>query len=254
MTYSGLSFFHTSNILVQVAQGNETGANVSNHGQSGNQSQPRSPSQSMPQGLQNPLAAATIVPTLATPIPDSLNTLSKFINRMEQALSQNAYQPNHPSVSTEGIPAVELPSNGHGLLSPTALAVVLRRTQRLLSGPAIDSLSHTAGRLEEEEHTTNVTVRTQIQTEAMQSGIAMQHLGALLLELGHTMLTLRIGRSHVTELRDKLSRVEEELETERKNRADLEARQAASTVEQARQAAFMRQSGYVFPPPPDPDS
>ncbi|KVI02047.1 hypothetical protein Ccrd_019670, partial [Cynara cardunculus var. scolymus] len=196
MTYSGLSFFHTSNILVQVAQGNETGANVSNHGQSGNQSQPRSPSQSMPQGLQNPLAAATIVPTLATPIPDSLNTLSKFINRMEQALSQNAYQPNHPSVSTEGIPAVELPSNGHGLLSPTALAVVLRRTQRLLSGPAIDSLSHTAGRLEEEEHTTNVTVRTQIQTEAMQSGIAMQHLGALLLELGHTMLTLRIGRSH----------------------------------------------------------
>ncbi|KVH90110.1 Ubiquitin [Cynara cardunculus var. scolymus] len=183
-------------IPVQVAQGNETGASVSNHGQSGNQSQPRSPSQSMPQGLQNPLGAATIVPTLATPIPDSLNTLSEFINRMEQALSQNAYQPNHPSLSTEGLPAVELPSNGHGLLSPTALAVVLRRTQRLLSGPAIDSLSHTAGRLEEEEHITNVTVRTQIQTEAMQSGLAMQHLGALLLELGRTMLTLRIGRSH----------------------------------------------------------
>ncbi|XP_024980887.1 serine/threonine-protein kinase HT1-like [Cynara cardunculus var. scolymus] len=59
----------------------------------------------------------------------------------------------------------------------------------------------------------------------------------------------------VTELREKLSRVEEELETERKNRANLEARQAASAAEQARQAAaFMRQSGYVFSPPPDPDS
>ncbi|KAI3707021.1 hypothetical protein L6452_25181 [Arctium lappa] len=183
-------------IPVQVAQGNETGASVSNHGQSGNQSQPRSPSQSMPQGLQSPLGAAAAVPTLAMPIPDSLNTLSEFINRMEQALSQNAYQPNHPSISTEGLPAVELPSNAHGLLSPAALAVVLRHTQRLLNGPAVDSLSHIARRLEEEEHITDVTVRTQIQIEAMQSGIAMQHLGALLLELGRTMLTLRVGQSH----------------------------------------------------------
>lgn len=31
----------------------------------------------------------------------------------------------------------------------------------------------------------------------MQSGLAMQHLGALLLELGRTMLTLRIGQSPV---------------------------------------------------------
>ncbi|KAI3777201.1 hypothetical protein L1987_46997 [Smallanthus sonchifolius] len=37
-------------------------------------------------------------------------------------------------------------------------------------------------------------VRTQIQAEAMQSGLAMQHLDALLLELGRTMLTLRIGQ------------------------------------------------------------
>lgn len=44
---------------------------------------------------------------------------------------------------------------------------------------------------------TDVNVRTEIHTEAMQSGLAMQHLGALLLELGRTMLTLRIGQSHV---------------------------------------------------------
>lgn len=42
--------------------------------------------------------------------------------------------------STEGAPA-ELPINARGLLSPAALAVVLRHAQRLLIGPTIDSLS-----------------------------------------------------------------------------------------------------------------
>lgn len=41
------------------------------------------------------------------------------------------------------------------------------------------------------------TVRGQIQTEAVKVGMAMQHLGALLLELGRTMLTLRMGQSPV---------------------------------------------------------
>ncbi|CAI9286889.1 unnamed protein product [Lactuca saligna] len=49
----------------------------------------------------------------------------------------------------------------------------------------------------EEGCTVDVTVRTQIQSEAMQSGLAMQHLGDLLLELGRTMPTLHIGESPV---------------------------------------------------------
>ncbi|KAL9999816.1 hypothetical protein Hdeb2414_s0460g00898641 [Helianthus debilis subsp. tardiflorus] len=163
---------------MQVALGNETG----------NQSQPRSPRQSMPQGYQIPVGSVPAVPTLATPIPESLHTLSEFMNHMDRALSQNGN-------STEGFPSVELPSNARGLPSLAALAIVMRQAQRLLSGPAVDSLSHTARRLEEQEGSSDVTVRTQIQTEAMQSGLAMQHLGALLLELGRTMLTLRIGQS-----------------------------------------------------------
>ncbi|KAI7725619.1 hypothetical protein M8C21_014801 [Ambrosia artemisiifolia] len=166
------------NIPRQAAQGNEAGTNVNNQGQPGN------PSQSVPQGMQIPLGAAIAIPTLATPIPDSLHTLSEFMSRMEQALSQNGYQPNQPSNVAERLPAVELPSSARGVPLPAALAVVMRHAQRLLSGPAINSLSHTAGRLEEEENITDPTVRTQIQSEAMQSGLAMQHLGALLLELG----------------------------------------------------------------------
>ncbi|KAL4572750.1 hypothetical protein LXL04_019533 [Taraxacum kok-saghyz] len=149
-------------IPVQVAQANET--------------------------IPSPSQPPAPVPTLATPIPDSLNTISEFLNHMEQALSQNGYEPSN--ITTE------LPCNTHGPPSPAALAVVIRQAHRLLSGPALHSLSHTASRLEEEEGTSDVTVRTQIQSEAMQSGLAMQHLGALLLELGRTMLTLRIGQSH----------------------------------------------------------
>ncbi|KAL7590388.1 hypothetical protein Lser_V15G39955 [Lactuca serriola] len=136
-----------------------------------------------------PTQSPALVPTITTPIPDSLNTITEFMNHMEQALSQNGH---HPSDSS----ATELPCNAHGLPSPAALAVVMRHAQRLLSGPVVHSLSKTATRLEEEEGSTHdVTVRTQIQSEAMQSGLAMQHLGALLLELGRTMLTLHIGES-----------------------------------------------------------
>ncbi|KVH95409.1 Ubiquitin [Cynara cardunculus var. scolymus] len=178
------------NVPVQVAQGNEAGLNVNNQGQMGN------PGQHATQGLQIPLGAGIAIPTLATvPIPDSLHTLSEFMDRMEQALSQNGYQQNQPANGAERSPAVELPSSARGVPMPAALAVVLRHAQRLLSGPAIDSLSHTAGRLDEEESCTDLTVRTQIQSEVMQSGLAMQHLGALLLELGRTMLSLRIGQS-----------------------------------------------------------
>ncbi|KAI3787596.1 hypothetical protein L1987_42179 [Smallanthus sonchifolius] len=177
------------NIPRQAAQGNEAGVNVNN------QSHPGNPNQSAHQGMQIPLGTGIAIPTLATPFPDSLHTISEFMNDMEQALSQNGYQPNQPSNGAERSPAIELPSSARGVPLPAALAVVMRHAQRLLSGPAIDSLSHTAGRLEEEESCTDPTVRTQIQSEAMQSGLAMQHLGALLLELGRTILTLRIGQS-----------------------------------------------------------
>ncbi|KAI3710848.1 hypothetical protein L2E82_40642 [Cichorium intybus] len=177
------------NIPVQVAQGNEAGANANNQGQQGNPSQPT------PQGFAIPLGPGMALPTLVTPIPDSLHTLSEFMNRMERTLSHNGYQQNQASNGAEGSPAVVLPTSARGVPTPAALAVVMRHAQRLLNGPVTDSLSHTARRLEEEESCTDLTVRTQIQSEAMQSGLAMQHLGALLLELGRTMLTLRIGQS-----------------------------------------------------------
>ncbi|KAI9113359.1 hypothetical protein K1719_015884 [Acacia pycnantha] len=193
----------SANPSTQGPSGNEGGGmnQNQNQNQSGNQAQtaqtfPNQPFPSLPQVVQIPLAAGSItVPSLSAPIPHSLDTLSEFINRMEQTLSQNGYQTNSSSMSGGEQIHAELPSNRQGLPTVEALSAVLHRAERLLSGHAIAALSHIAGRLEREGTTTDPNIRGQIQSESMQIGLAMQHLGAFLLELGRTILTLRMGQS-----------------------------------------------------------
>jgi hypothetical protein len=51
--------------------------------------------------------------------------------------------------------------------------------------------------LERDAGATDGSARQAIQSEAIQAGILMQHLGAMLLELGRTTMTLRMGSSPV---------------------------------------------------------
>ncbi|CAF2041060.1 BnaA09g15900D [Brassica napus] len=194
-----------SNLSGHPPPGNASGGTPATGGQSQapGQSQPRPAftsaafRASMPHVVQIPITAATTIPipSFQTPIPDSLDTLMEFINRMEQALSRNGYQPDTSSATSEGRPREELPRHRQGPSTPEALAIVLRNSQRLLSGLAVSSLSHIAGRLEQDGSSSDPAHRAQIQSEAVQVGLAMQHLGALLLELGRTLLTLRMGQS-----------------------------------------------------------
>ncbi|KAF8377745.1 hypothetical protein HHK36_031130 [Tetracentron sinense] len=302
-----------ANAFGQASQGMETEEihnNVGSRSQAGNRVQPGQaiPNhrfQSLPQALQFPLTGAAVpLPSLHMPIPDSLNTLSEFMNRMELALSLNGYQPNSSPVNVGDPPRVDLPSNVLGQPTPEALSIIMRRAQQILSGHAVAALSvhpillsftfihieyrhsivmarladselqtesfqehaapsvspcpvrggivrgeavsfggpavssstcdnvgehetrgggeqqrlkpdggegegekqtqisgksylfdHIAGRLEGEGSSTDPAVRGQIQTESVQVGLAMQHLGALFLELGRTILTLRMGHS-----------------------------------------------------------
>ncbi|KAK9129326.1 hypothetical protein Sjap_009813 [Stephania japonica] len=144
--------------------------------------------------VQVPLMGAAVpIPTVQVPIPDSLRTISEFTNRMETALLVNGNQQSSSRVGD--LPPINLPSNERGLPTVEALSIIIRRAQQLLSGNTAEALSHIAERLEREQGSTDSTVRSEIQTEAVQTGLAMQHLGALLLELGRTMLTLRMGQS-----------------------------------------------------------
>ncbi|XP_061348318.1 uncharacterized protein LOC133293734 isoform X2 [Gastrolobium bilobum] len=174
--------------------------NAGNQNLAGNQAQsgqtfPVQAFQSLSQVVQIPMAAGAIpAPSLNAPIPHSLNTLSEFINHMEQTLSQYGYAPNLSSTNP-GNQRVELPSNAQGLPTLEALSTVLRRAEQLLGGHAVAALSHIAGRLEREGTSSDLHMRGQIQSESMQIGLAMHHLGALLLELGRTMLTLHMGQA-----------------------------------------------------------
>ncbi|KAF5183891.1 Ubiquitin-like domain-containing protein cip73 [Thalictrum thalictroides] len=189
-----------SNVSTQASQGVETDAtrgNIGGRSQAGNQMPAANhPSQTAHQNLPFPFRnAAVVVPSPQMPIPDALHTLSEFINSMELALSATGYWPSSSPTDGEGAQGGNLPSNSRGMPTPEALSVILRRAHHLISGHAIAALSHIAGRLEGEGSSTDPAVRNQIQTESVQVGLAMQHLGSLLLELGRTTLTLRMGQS-----------------------------------------------------------
>ncbi|XP_068313634.1 uncharacterized protein [Pyrus communis] len=184
----------------QPPNGNEAeglhNVNRGGHQAQSGQAFPTQPFQTFPQAVQPPHAAAAFpMPPSNMPIPHSLNTLSEFMNRMEQGLSQNGYQPNTSATNTGEPPRVNLPSTAGGMPTPEALGIVLRHAERLLSDHAVSALSHIAGRLEQEGVSPDSSVRSQIQTESIQLGLAMQHLGSLLLELGRTIWTLRMGQS-----------------------------------------------------------
>ncbi|KAI4321662.1 hypothetical protein MLD38_035019 [Melastoma candidum] len=179
------------NIPGQTSQGveqeraNGSGEAQASHGQA----VPNQPISSSPQVVQIPIAATAIpIPSLLTAIPDSLSTLSEFMTRMEQSLAQ--WSQLSPSTST-----AQLASSGRGVPSVEVLSSVLRQAERLLRDHSVATISHIAGRLEREGTSAEATIRGQLQTESSQIGMAMQHLGALFLELGRTMLTLRMGQS-----------------------------------------------------------
>ncbi|KAI5669045.1 hypothetical protein M9H77_18898 [Catharanthus roseus] len=138
----GLQF----NAQVQPPQrtGTEGTANEGNTpSQAGNQSQPGQPfsGQSLPQVVQIPLGAAIAIPSLNMPIPDSLNTLSEFMNHMELALSQHGNQSTQSPPVAVDPPTTDLPASSRGIPTPEALRIVLQQAQRLLGGSAVESLS-----------------------------------------------------------------------------------------------------------------
>uniref|UniRef100_A0A0E0EBL2 Uncharacterized protein n=1 Tax=Oryza meridionalis TaxID=40149 RepID=A0A0E0EBL2_9ORYZ len=126
-------------------------------------------------------------------IPDSLTTLLEYINHMDQILQNNGT----PSVDTN---TQQPPRSDDAYLnqrfpSPEVLVSVIERAQELLGGSAASALSHLAQRIQRDSGTSDASIRSQIQNESAQLGVAMQHLGAMFLELGRTMMMLRMGPS-----------------------------------------------------------
>ncbi|KAL6504802.1 hypothetical protein OROHE_023560 [Orobanche hederae] len=185
---------------VQTSHGNErerSQVNAGSQTQVGNQFGPFQAAHGQPasNSMQNTVGAAPSAPSLNMPIPDSLNTLTEFMNRMELALSQNVNRQNQSPAGSSSLPTSELPMNSHGYPTVEALTTVMRHAQRLLSDHVVLALSQTADQLDQQGGSSDSAVRGQVQTESAQLGAAMLHLGSLFLELGRTILTLRTVQS-----------------------------------------------------------
>ncbi|XP_044955557.1 ubiquitin-like domain-containing protein CIP73 isoform X2 [Hordeum vulgare subsp. vulgare] len=129
-------------------------------------------------------------------IPDSMTTLLEYIDRMDQVLQNNGIPPSMDSNAQE--PPTSTSDDAYlnqRFPSPEVLASVVERAQQLLGGSASSALSHLAQRIQSDAATGDASVRSQIQNESAQLGVAIQHLGAMLFELGRTMMTLRMGPS-----------------------------------------------------------
>ncbi|KAK4387419.1 Large proline-rich protein BAG6 [Sesamum angolense] len=74
------------------------------------------------------------------PIPDSLNTITDFMNRIQLAFAQNDTQHNQSPSASGSVTASELPTNSGGYPSVEALTSVLQHAQRLLHDHAIPAL------------------------------------------------------------------------------------------------------------------
>lgn len=138
--------------------------------------------------------------TQPTVISDSLTTLSLYLNHMRHEFSlissENQSQVASQSSEADALRSASVsPLVPGGLPTPAALGAVIRRTQQLLNDQAGSSLFQLASQLEGESNEIDQGVRAEIQLSARRNGIIMHNLGALLLELGRTTMTLRMGQS-----------------------------------------------------------
>ncbi|KAL0291033.1 UNVERIFIED_CONTAM: Ubiquitin-like domain-containing protein CIP73 [Sesamum angustifolium] len=135
-------------------------------------------------------------------IPDSLTTLLQYLSHLRReffasAGGQNANSRNIGTPLSNGIDIEAAPcsSDSRGLLTPEFLAEVISSTRQLLVEQATECLLELAGQLDRHGSVADALERSRIQSNAIRSGALFQNLGALLLELGRAIMTLRMGQT-----------------------------------------------------------
>ncbi|KAL5065236.1 hypothetical protein RYX36_026973 [Vicia faba] len=135
-------------------------------------------------------------------IPDSLTTLSQYLSHMSHEFDtivregeNNAQAAEARSNGEMGPASSRLGSTPESLSSPASLAEVLRSTRRMITEQAGECILQLARQLENQTDVTDVQLRSTVQSRALASGVLFYNLGAFLLELGRTTMTLRMGQT-----------------------------------------------------------
>ncbi|KAL1212627.1 Ubiquitin-like domain-containing protein CIP73 [Cardamine amara subsp. amara] len=131
-------------------------------------------------------------------IPDSLTTLSEYLNHLRQEFAANVSNANnlHGSENSMGNVQDSGSTTGdswHPRLSH--LAEVLQSTRQLLTGEVADCLSNLSRLLGGHVNVTDPATRSLCQSNMLQSGSLLENLGISLLEIGRATMMLRLGQT-----------------------------------------------------------
>ncbi|KAM1938654.1 hypothetical protein ACFX13_026613 [Malus domestica] len=134
-------------------------------------------------------------------IPDSLTTLTQYLSHMRcefeaigidagsnQAAATHRTEESSNSSSRSG-------TRQEGLPTPASLVEVMRSTRQLLAEQVGESLLQFASQLDNQVNVTDPAARLSTQASASRNGALFHNLGAFLLELGRTTMTLQMGQA-----------------------------------------------------------
>ncbi|KAK8936957.1 hypothetical protein KSP39_PZI012635 [Platanthera zijinensis] len=140
-------------------------------------------------------------------IPHSLTTLRQYLAHLNNEFRREMPVSNadiyrtvgeastvHQNEGLDHVPLSHRSSRGDDLPSPAALAEILKLTRQLLAEHAEDCLLGLARELEHDTSAAAYPMRSNVQSNAIRTGFFLQNLGSLLLELGRTTMTLRMGQ------------------------------------------------------------
>ncbi|XP_076957665.1 ubiquitin-like domain-containing protein CIP73 [Bidens hawaiensis] len=127
-------------------------------------------------------------------IPDSLVTLSQYLRRLRQEFNEN-FRIQGNSGGGDPSAAPNSAAGQGGLPTPAALSEVTQSTRQLLVEQAGECLMQLTRQLGDQTNVTDPVARLRVQSNALRSGALLQNLGAFLLELGRTTMTLRMGQT-----------------------------------------------------------
>ncbi|KGN60751.1 ubiquitin-like domain-containing protein CIP73 [Cucumis sativus] len=136
-------------------------------------------------------------------IPDSLTTLSQNLGNMRRDFENigrvggnNAQETNiHGDEESSSNSSSRPSTTQESFPTPASLAEVMLSTRQMLTGEVSECLLQLARQLENHRNVTDPTLRMNTQSSAWRSGVLFNNLGAYLLELGRTMMTLRMGQN-----------------------------------------------------------
>ncbi|XP_034699659.1 ubiquitin-like domain-containing protein CIP73 isoform X1 [Vitis riparia] len=131
-------------------------------------------------------------------VPDSLTTLSQYLSRLRREFGRGNGN-NVQTADIHGTAERESNSISHSVtapgLTPTAsLAELMLSARQMLIEQVGESLLQLQRQLENQETATNLSERRDIQFSAGRTGVLLQNVGAFLLELGRTTMTLIMGQ------------------------------------------------------------